>query len=263
MMESGVPIRSVSRTLAVLRTINEFGSVSMSEIARHENLPYPTAFRIMQTLLHEGMIEREDRGKRYRPTALVQSLASGFDASAVQAVAQPLMAALTEEIGWPVFLSERVGRRFVIRASTHHQTTLTFFNWKPGSSFPVLGSVTGLAWLAHQSEHCAHDLLRWERDADVQNHMYDTDELLRSLERVRTNGYAWHPSAYERNGKTASIAIPIFKGEAVENVLTLTYFASAMRANEAVDRYVTLLRQTAGKIAMALPDGHGRRQLPT
>ncbi|WP_103093909.1 IclR family transcriptional regulator domain-containing protein [Novosphingobium guangzhouense] len=249
MMESGVPIRSVSRTLGVLRTINEFGSVSMSEIARHENLPYPTAFRIMQTLLHEGMIEREDRSKRYRPTALVQSLASGYEGQKLRTAAQPLMSDLTREIGWPVFLSERVGRRFVIRASTHHETTLTFFNWKPGCTFPVLGSVTGMAWLAYQSENCAHDLLRGEMDPDTRNDMFDVEELLRSLEQVRTNGYAWRPSVYERNGKTASLAIPIVRDGSVENVLTMTYFASAMKETVAVDRYLDRLRSSAETIA--------------
>jgi len=251
-MDSGVPIRSVSRTLGVLRTINEYGSVSMSEIARHENLPYPTAFRIMQTLLHEGMIEREDRGKRYRPTALVQSLASGFQSCTIRSAAQPLISDLTRQIGWPVFLSERVGRRFVIRASTHHETTLTFFNWKPGCSFPVLGSVTGLAWLAYQSENCAHDLLRWDLDPDVRNDLFDTEELVRSLEQVRINGYAWRPSAYERNGKTASLAIPIINDDGVENVLTMTYFASAMKGSVAIDRYLDLLQSSANGVASAL-----------
>ncbi len=256
MIESGVPIRSVSRTLGVLRTINEYGSVSMSEIARHENLPYPTAFRIMQTLLHEGMIEREDRGKRYRPTALVQSLASGFQNCTIRSAAQPLMSDLTREIGWPIFLSERVGRRFVIRASTHHETTLTFFNWKPGCSFPVLGSVTGLAWLAYQPEDCALDLLRWDRDPDVQNNLLDSDELMRSLEEVRLNGYAWRPSVYERNGKTASLAIPIIREDGVENVLTMTYFASAMKGSVAIERYLDLLRSSAEEIATALYNRH-------
>ena len=74
-MEKGVPIRSVSRSIAVLRAINQRGSLSMMEIARTASVPYPTACRIIQTLLHEGLVEQEPSRKNYRPTALVQSLA--------------------------------------------------------------------------------------------------------------------------------------------------------------------------------------------
>lgn len=252
MIESGVPIRSASRAFSVLRTINEYGCASLSDIARHEKLPYPTAFRIMQTLVHEGLIEREISGKRYRPTSLVQSLASGYDNSVVRQAAEPLISDLTQEVGWPVFLSERVGRRFVIRASTHHETTLTFFNWKVGSSFPVLGSVTGLAWLAYQTDSCGRDLVRWENDSETQGAVFDTEELLRSLEEVRRNGYAWRPSKYEKNGQTASIAVPILRGGKVNDVLTLTYFSAAMKRDIAVAKYVELLQKAALNVAQTI-----------
>lgn len=254
MIEGSVPIRSASRAFSVLRAINEFGSASLSEIARHEDLPHPTAFRIMQTLVHEGLIERETSGKRYHPTSLVQSLASGYDNSVIRRVAAPVISAVTSEVGWPVFLSERVGRRFVIRASTHHETSLTFFNWKVGCSFPLLGSVTGLAWLAYQSESCVRELIRWENEneSQPQQFMFEGEELLRSLEQVRASGYAWCPSRYERNGSTASIALPIFQDGRVNDILTLTYFASAMKPQVAVERYLDVLRAAADEIAAKL-----------
>ena len=46
-MEKGVPIRSVSRSIAVLQTVNRMKSLSLMEIARAVDLPYPTAFRIV------------------------------------------------------------------------------------------------------------------------------------------------------------------------------------------------------------------------
>ena len=76
--EKGVPIRAITRGLSVLKAINRGGSITMMQIARTSSVPYPTACRIVQTLLHEGMIEREPARKRYRATALVQSLASGY-----------------------------------------------------------------------------------------------------------------------------------------------------------------------------------------
>src|SRR3546814_8763270 len=77
-LERGIPIRSISRAIAVLQAINRGGSLTMMEIARASAVPYPTACRIVQTLLHEGLVERESARKRYQPTALVQTLAHGF-----------------------------------------------------------------------------------------------------------------------------------------------------------------------------------------
>jgi IclR family transcriptional regulator, mhp operon transcriptional activator len=77
-MEKGVPIRAISRGLAVLQTVNQHGSLTMMEIAQTSRVPYPTACRIVQTLLHEGMLEREPGRKTYRATSLVLTLASGY-----------------------------------------------------------------------------------------------------------------------------------------------------------------------------------------
>lgn len=120
-MEKGVPIRALSRGLAVLQAINRGGSLSMVEISRTAEVPYPTACRIVQTLQVEGLIEQEPSRKRYRPTAMVQTLAHGFEGhSALTAVARPFLVELTREIGWPITLSTLVGHSMVMRDSTHH-----------------------------------------------------------------------------------------------------------------------------------------------
>lgn len=60
-MEKSVPIRAISRGIVVLQLINRQGSATLMEIARGARLPYPTACRIVQTLVHEGLIECEPR----------------------------------------------------------------------------------------------------------------------------------------------------------------------------------------------------------
>jgi IclR family mhp operon transcriptional activator len=73
-MEKGVPIRAISRGLSVLRAVNVHGALTMMEISQASEVPYPTACRIVQTLLHEGYLERERGRKTYRTTALVREL---------------------------------------------------------------------------------------------------------------------------------------------------------------------------------------------
>ena len=77
-MEKGGPIRAISRSIAVLQAINRAGSMSMTDISQASGMPYSTTRRIVETLLNEGLIEREPARKHYRPTALVETLSHGF-----------------------------------------------------------------------------------------------------------------------------------------------------------------------------------------
>lgn len=253
LIENGSPIRSVSRSISVLRTINAHGSLSMMDIARYEALPYPTAFRIVQTLVHEGLIERERERKHYRPTALVQSLASGYVQTTMRELAQPHLSALTREVGWPIFLSARVGTRMVVRTSTHHETTLTFDLCEPGTTIPLISSATGHVWLAALPEDHVRDLVRWGVGPEgVGALAVDIDALFETLSKVRALGYAARPCMNNRPNRTASIAVPAFRDGRIEAVLTLTYFATAMKDNTALERYVEPMLKAAEAVTAAL-----------
>ncbi|MEL7030280.1 MAG: helix-turn-helix domain-containing protein, partial [Pseudomonadota bacterium] len=132
-MEKGVPIRAISRGLAALQAINRNKSLSMMEVAQAAEVPYPTACRIVQTLVYEGLIEREPHRKRYRPTALVHTLSSGHqNEDDLVKAARPHLIELTRKVSWPVSLTTRVGATMMVRDSTHALTSLTFHNYDPG-----------------------------------------------------------------------------------------------------------------------------------
>ena len=250
-IDSGVPIRAVSRSLSVLRTINQFGSISMRDITQHAGLTYPTASRILQTLAHEGLIERDGSTKRYRPTVLVQTLASGYDNAALRAAGQSHMSDLTHEIGWPVMMSVHAGMSMVVQAATNSETTLSFFDWQPGCTIPLIGSATGLAWMTQLSDDYAADLIRQRADESGLGNL-GGEALLTALREVRRTGFACRASPVGDPYRTVSLATPVKKDGRVVCVLTLTYFASAMTQATAIDRYAQRLIDTASAIAATL-----------
>ena len=129
--------RSVSRALKILQAINRHGSLSMMQIAKMVELPYPTTCRLVNTLVSEGVIERETLRKYYRPTALSQSLSCGYHThSRMTTIARQHIQELTCKTGWPVAISSRVGAYMVIQESTHALTTQTFSEYTPGYSEP-------------------------------------------------------------------------------------------------------------------------------
>lgn len=254
-MERGVPIRAVSRSIAVLQCINRHGSLSLMEIARGVALPYPTAFRIIQTLLHEGLIECEPTRKHYRATQLVQTLSVGYKENGNLLLrARPHMVALTRALSWPVSMVTHVGQSMMVRDSTHSETSLSFCNYEPGYTLPLLECASGHAFLAHVPDADRLGMLAGLEALDRRSHMLEMFKGDRLVQRIREDGYA----TCDRNphsavpGKTSSIGVPIFEGARVVGALSLVFFASAMPMAEAVRRYAEDLKATAAAISEEL-----------
>src|SRR5580693_1569034 len=192
-MEKGVPIRAITRSIAVLQAVNRAGSLSMMDIAQATSVPYPTACRIVQTLLYEGLLERELARKHYRPTPLVQTLSHGFqDDGKLAAAARPHIVALTKELKWPVSLTIHIGQRMVVRDSTHALSPLTFSNYYPGYALPILDCASGQAYLAFTSAAERKSILDTLRTVP-ENRNNNTLELFDSeilVEEIRHAGYA-------------------------------------------------------------------------
>jgi len=257
-MEKGVPIRSLSRGLAVLQAINRGRSLSMMEIARSSDVPYPTACRIVQTLLHEGIIEREPSRKRYRPTALVQTLAHGFQGDAeLVAAARPYIEALTRKVAWPVSLATHVGHSMVIRDSTHALTALTFNQYYPGYAMPVLESAAGLAYLSFIPAESRQLILATLKLLPQQTNMHVVDlfENGSLADDIVRDGYATRGfNRFTRNpGKTSSIAVPLLSGkDGVRGTLSLIFFSSSASMSMAVKQFANPLKECAAAIADSL-----------
>ena len=256
-MEKGVPIRSLSRGIAVLQAINRADSLSMMEIARTSEVPYPTACRIVQTLVFEGLIEREPQRKRYRPTALIQTLAYGFQGhAALVRAARAHIVELTRHVGWPISLATHVGHSMVIRDSTHALTALTFNNYFPGYALPVLECAAGLVYLANIPDGERADILqtlKLMRNMQT-SHVIKLLEEDRLADEIRTQGYSTRGNNQFTNnpGKTSSIAVPIFENGRVAGTLTLAFFSTATKMDDATRQFVEPLKQAAAAIEVDL-----------
>lgn len=250
-------IRSIGRGLAVLQAVNRGGSVSMMEIARTSRVPYPTACRIVQTLMTEGMIEREPARKRYRPTALVKTLAFGYqDEDSLVTVARPHIVALCKKVAWPISIATRVGHMMMVRDSTHKLTSLTLTNYAPGYTLPLTECSSGKAYLAYCDPEERANILRGMRELDGPAErmavltLHD-ENLFRD---IRAKGYATQArNGYTATpGKTSSIAVPLFRQDRVIGSMALIFFASAMTMRQAQDAFVAELKATADAISAAL-----------
>lgn len=252
-------VRALSRGIAVLQAINNGGSVRMMDIAREADIPYPTACRIVATLMEEGLVEREPARKRYRPTALVQTLSHGFqNESGLVAAARPHIVALCKEVGWPISIATRVGNRMMVRDSTHSMTSLTLNNYAPGFTLPLGGCSTGKVYLAFCTDEERRDLLfginQVESSSNQLVKMLTYDDGL--INQIRADGYAMEArNHYTANpGKTSSIAVPIFADGKLVGAMALIIFAAAMKLDEARDRFLVRLKETAATVGRVMSE---------
>ncbi|MBT0670193.1 helix-turn-helix domain-containing protein [Novosphingobium profundi] len=250
-------IRSLSRSIQVIQAINRHGSLGLTEISRAVDIPYPTAYRIVNTLMDEGLIEREPTRKRYRPTALIQTLSCGFqNHDRLVGIGRPLISAFTQEFHWPLSIVTRVGNKMVVRDSTSTQTTLTFNNYYPGWQVPLLASASGQVYCSFTSRAEQQELIN---QAYIKQKKLDA-VILRDFEsgqaqqRIRELGYAAVArTPYSANpGKTSSIAVPLFENQQLLGSLALVYFANSMPLSEAIERYLDPMLEVARQIGRGL-----------
>ena len=255
-MEKGVPIRSITRSIAALQAINRNGSLTMMEIARAAKVPYPTACRIVQTLVFEGLIEQEPARKRYRATALVQTLSTGYQREdLLVAIARPRIVSLTKKIGWPLSIAVRVGRNMMLRDSTHANSSLTFDHYYPGFTVPILDSASGKLSLAYMDAEERAQILRFMKiSQDIDLDYLETAEVGLNIDRIRHDGYA----VQGRNhfnlspGKTSSIAVPIFNRGTFQAAMTMVFFVKAMTIEIALSQHLLQLQDVAADISHEL-----------
>lgn len=251
-------ILSLVKSIHVIQAINLHGALSLTEIAQSAGIPFPTAYRIVNTLLREGLIEREAGRKRYRATALIQTLSCGFqNHDRLVSVARPITAAFTDRHHWPLTLVTRVGDKMVVRYSTNDRTTLTFNNYFPGWQIPLFASASGQAFLAFAEEDERRRLLDQSQATSAQDAL-----MLRQFEdgsavrRIREQGYAAvSKSHFSANpGKTSSLAVPIFDADTLVGSLAVVFFANAMTLEKAITDLLAPLREVAERIKGGLED---------
>ena len=188
-------------------------------------------------------------------------LAHGFqqDDRLVKA-ARPHIVELTRRFGWPVSIATRVGRNMMLRDSTHANTSLTFEQYYPGFTLPILDSASGKLSMAFAPEEERLMILKWMRvSQEIDLQYLATAQASLDVERIRRQGYA----VQGRNhfnltpGKTSSIAVPIFMNGAFEAAMTMVFFVTAMKLDVALETYLEELKAAAILISHDLSEGAG------
>lgn len=252
-MASFSPIRSVERAVDVLLALNRHPVCSLDLLHQQTHIPKPTLVRVLETLQHRGLVARAPQYGAYSLASGVKTLSAGYhgEPRIVEAAAAPANA-LTRKIKWPLAVAVPDYDAVVVRYSTIPDSPLSLLHSTLNMRLSLVGRAMGRAYLAfcgREERRALLDILRLssnEEDAMAQ----DRPAVLAVLRKIRQQGYALRAPGIRPVSGT--LAVPVMEGSRVVATLGMTWIASAVSDEQAVQRYLEPLQDLSRLISARL-----------
>lgn len=246
------PVHAVLRALHVLKAVNTKAIATVNSIHAETGIPRPTIVRMLETLMHEGYVVRDNMCGGYRVTGKVAELSAGYSGiSRVIEVARPLAIGLTRQIKWPIGLGEIDGDEIEIRYWTGTISPVVHTNTVLGKRADLISSAMGRVYMAFcpEDERERHiRTLRKRVDYFDQNAQSEYRNL---LERIRKSGFATRDPKTEPTRMT-TFGVPILDGDTVAAVMSLSFFTSSIPLGSVRETVLDPLIETRQNIEHAL-----------
>ncbi len=181
----------VRNTFQVIHELAAAGTLTLNEAARRTQIPKSTAFRILATLIHVGVVVRDPEQKTYRLGRMLSTLAREDGATeALRRIALPHMLKLRAAFGETVNLGELQHDTVIYLEVVPSEYALKLSE-RPGATVWALSTALGRSVLAFSPPTVAEALLRGrELPALTPFTITDPAKLKRELEKVQKQGYA-------------------------------------------------------------------------
>jgi IclR family mhp operon transcriptional activator len=254
------PVEAVVRAFDVLRAVNRLRIASVNGIYEETGMPKSTIVRMLETLMAEGYVARDNMCGGYRVTGKVSDLNSGYDGiSRIIEVARPFAIDLTLKIKWPIALGTIDDNQVVIDFWTGTISPWTHTNTILGVRPDLRKSAMGRAYLAYSSpEELDAHMARFRADPTQEFNEADERRLRLLLSQVRVDGYAPRDPR-TKPYRTSTFAMPIREGNRARAVISISFFKTAITSGEVAERIIAPLRETALKVESALAALSGTR----
>ncbi len=260
-MPSYDPVRAIQRGLAVLRAISEHGPITIVDLVKRCGLPQPTTVRLLETLVAEGYVYRQQGEAAYRVTGRTLALSRGFDSkSYLLEVAAPIVDQMHVKIGWPSNLAVFDRDAMMILYSNRASLGLSLPG-RAGARIPLLATGVGLVTLAHMPEDERNAALaqvaaaggRWD------THPRIASGLKEKLKEIQRDGHAFADeeyleAVYQSRIWAVAVAIMTPAGK-VQAALSSLVLSMAGERKRLLHTILPSLRAAAVKIGALLAAG--------
>lgn len=236
-------VNTAERLLYVIRTLNELGPCTVTDIRRKTGCSRQSVYRLLEVLqAHRYAIRLPDQ-PRFRLTTAIRELSDRVkDNDILDAIAAPVLWRLQSEVIWPTSLAVFDKGGMVIRHSTRDKSPFDFDNARVGERLSVVQTALGQTYMAFGTKQALRETLKIVRPRAARI----TRALTELLRKVRAQGYATRRGGHPKH--TSSIAVPIISGGSLIAALAISFLSSAMTIDEAVRTLLGPLRAAAEEI---------------
>ena len=241
------PVEAVVRALDILKVVNVQGIATINSLHVATRIPKPTIVRLLETLMGEGFVARDNMCAGYRVTHEVARLTSGYQGiPRILEVARPLMVDLTRRIKWPVGLGALDGEAIDILFWTGAISPFAHRSTVIGLRADLRCTAMGRAYLAF----CPAP----ERDRHLARIGLDETEEARFralLERTRAQGYA-RRDPRTKPYETTTLGVPLMERGRIAALMTISFYRLAVPPGRVDEDVVRPLMDTRANIEHAL-----------
>lgn len=252
-MTSYSPVNSVLRSLDVLKVLNRRTVTSVGQIHQITDLPKPTIVRLLETLVAAKYVTKDQYGRGYQVTSQVSELSCGFHGAPLAVEAgRPWSQKLTRDLKWPAAIAVPDGNVVVVHDTTCGDSPMSPYHANIHKRMGLISMPLGRAYLAfcapdeqamvmrllETSEHPDSELMK---APDLISQLLNTSKRAKFAERV----------GGEANHVSSGVAVPIYDQDkrTVLATIGITYYTSAVRREEIVEKFVPHLQAASAGIS--------------
>ncbi len=247
------PVVAACRALQILKVVNRQGIATISSLYTETGIPRPTIVRMLETLMSEDYVVRDNMCGGYRVTQQVAELSYGYSGiSRVIEVARPLAIGLTRQIKWPIGLGVLDDDAIAIQYWTGTISPWAHTNTVLGNRPDLCRSAMGRAYVAFcGEEEREHHIATLRRDPALSFDSEEEEIYRNRLEQVRRAGYAVRDPRTEPLRMT-TFGVPIIENGRVAAVMSVSFYSSAVPHSEIAETILNPLMETRYNIEHAL-----------
>jgi len=207
-------VGAVSRMFAVLRSLGDCPEEGerVTQLAQQVGLSQPTTHRLLRSLMDEGMVEQDQRSKRYRLSIEFFALAAKAGKTGnLREIVRPSMLRLSASLGDSLFLLARSGFDAICLDRSEGPYPIRTFTGDIGGRVALGVGQGSLAILAYLPEEERDTVISYNLPRLKDFHLYDEVFLRSEVENVRRLGYPARNTGALPG--MAGLAVPIFDRE--------------------------------------------------
>ncbi|MGH2340942.1 helix-turn-helix domain-containing protein [Segnochrobactraceae bacterium EtOH-i3] len=255
-------VRALEKGLDLLVELNRRGRAKPAELARETGIDRTTVYRLLETLMARGLVERSPSDDCFTLRAGVRQLSEGFTAAdATARLVAPELGRLLPKVLWPSDFAAFERGWMVIRETTHRYSPFSVHRAMVGRLRPFLRSAMGRAVLAgaEPAERSTMVEIALRTHAVAANEA--TPAAIEALvSDVQGKGYATSVGGSEDH--ISAIALPVQGPRGVVGAINIVFFRSALSPEVAAERYLPALRETVRAVEERLAlEGDGAEDL--